>query len=77
MSVNQPINNRKEYEKMYSKEMKNFLSNLELEAGTFATDEITPEFFVTYGLNNKETINDGFIYEYLFKRICIILYLII
>lgn len=56
MSVNQPINNRKEYEKMYSKEMKNFLSNLELEAGTFATDEITPEFFVTYGLNNKETI---------------------
>ena len=56
MSVNQPINNRKDYEKFYSKELKQFISDAERKAYDFPLSEITPEFFVLCGLENKNCL---------------------
>lgn len=55
-SLNQPINNRKEYEKKYSKELKHFIKNAELEAYEFPVSEITPDFFVLFGLETKDSM---------------------
>lgn len=53
MASTQPINNRKDYEKFYSKELWGYLEKLEKEALDFPISEITPEFFVLIGLENK------------------------
>ena len=44
MSINQPVNNRKEYEKFYSKEIKSFFLKLEEAARDIVVDKIKTEF---------------------------------
>lgn len=52
----QPINNRKEYEKFYSKELWSYLDRVGASAKDFPVSEITPEFFVLSGLENKNCL---------------------
>ena len=59
MSINQPVNNRKEYEKFYSKEIKSFFLKLEEAARDIVVDKITTEFFTLIALENENT----FIYK--------------
>ena len=55
MSINQPVNNRKEYEKFYSKEIKSFFIKLEEAAYDIVVDKITVEFFTLIALENENT----------------------
>ena len=55
MSINQPVNNRKEYEKFYSKEIKSFFLKLEEAARDIVVDKITTEFFTLIALENENT----------------------
>lgn len=56
MASLQPINNRKEYEKVYSKELKDFLNNLNSIGKDFPINEITPLFFTLIALESKNTL---------------------
>ena len=53
---NQPINNRKEYEKFYSQELKSFLYNTEKEATDIPVREIDILVFVLVGLREKNSM---------------------
>lgn len=55
-ATSQPINNRKEYEKFYSKELWEYIRKVEGDSKDFPVDEITPEFFVLHGLGNKNCL---------------------
>lgn len=55
-ATSQPINNRKEYEKFYSRELWRCIEKIEEEALNFPVNEITPEFFVLCGLGNKNCL---------------------
>ena len=54
MATMQPINNRRDYEKAYSNEIKNFLKNVEISAFGFPVTEITPLFFVLNGVLDEK-----------------------
>lgn len=56
MAALQPINNRKDYEKFYSKELWSYIEKMENTAKDFPVNEITPEFFVLVGLENKNCL---------------------
>ena len=53
---NQPINNRKEYEKFYSQELKSFLYNTEKEATDIPVSEIDILVFVLVGLRERNSM---------------------
>lgn len=53
---NQPINNRKDYERNYSNELRKFLSAAEKIAEDIPVSEITPEYFVLHGLGNENSM---------------------
>ena len=54
--ANQPINNRKDYEKFYSQELKSFLFNAEKEAFDIPVSEIDSLVFVLVGLREKNSM---------------------
>lgn len=54
--ANQPINNRKDYEKFYSQELKSFLFNAEREAFDIPVSEIDSLVFVLVGLREKNSM---------------------
>lgn len=52
----QPINNRKSYEKNYSKEFKNFLTIVESQAYDDNMFDITPEYLILFALDYKDSM---------------------
>lgn len=52
----QPINNRKTYEKNYSKEFRNFLNRVEKQAYDDNMFEITPDYVILCALDDKDSM---------------------